>query len=369
MNNAKDDADKPAQDKILDLDTLPFSSKVVIRSDVFENAAKQAAETSRRLNELITVGSSFSNQLAETGRIASNLTLQIDTGMQTAIASLAKAQLALVPPPSSLIFPALESINKAQMSQLAQVANSVSKITVAWKPIFDLRVISASWASELLEANKKVMESLRFDIGTMVTPLQVLQGLSVGFQDTQARVVSSNTVSVKTTSVRTFDNELVSQRQETKIDMLLSSTSEQTGIIANFDKRLSGIETMVFELTKQGKELFTIKDFAYNKDTCELLIKKVNKRVQIRARRERQLCELLLSNAASMVKQWSVDDLLDVIGETFTQMGFDTQGWTDKFYKAALRLNAKLKPMLGFDLILVDRKQETFYINPQFYHN
>jgi hypothetical protein len=163
-------------------------------------------------------------------------------------------------------------------------------------------------------------------------------------------------------------NEIVVQERTSKIELILSANDRQTNLLTEMRGELSDVRAVVTALVQQGQQHITVHDMKYSPDSFMLKIKGIKNR-RITAMRQRQLCELLLSDTDAMLQKWDIEAMLDHIGEGFTVDMFEYKRWLNMFYQAARRLNAELLAELGYELILVDRKSEILYVNPRFYHN
>jgi hypothetical protein len=261
-----------------------------------------------------------------------------------------------------------EQINSAKLLLQASIPDFTQlnkQLIASIQPMYDLRVVANAVMADF-SRQFNWLKDYTFDVSTLLGSLKVSNTTQFTFKETRLST-SNDEVGLQATAVQTRSNQFVVQERTTKVDLLLTTTQEQHTTLLRLENDVVGIKQLVGQLVKQGQQRFTIKDVQYDPQSYYLKIG--NHRVEVKARRERQLCELLLSTLEAMQKHWDIEEMLELIGEASVTPMSRYKQWTDWYYHAALRLNKRLEQILGIKLIIVDGKTQSLYINPAFYHN
>lgn len=233
------------------------------------------------------------------------------------------------------------------------------------QPLFDLR-LATSTIFDGITKSLEIFANSTFDFSTILSSTKLTKTTTFVFDKPTLHQDDDTTFNAIATQTTT--NEFVIQERHSKIELILSTNEQQTGILTELRHELSDIKAVVGTLVQQRQQHITVKDMKYNPEVFLLKIKGKKDQL-ITARRERQLCELLLPDTQAMTRKWDIEEMLDHIGEAFTVDMSDYGKWLQKYYTAARRLNVTLLPILGYELLLVDRKNQSLYVNPAFYHN
>jgi hypothetical protein len=336
---------------VLDLDTLanvddnsPTTLSMVIQ------AQKEAEKTLAYL-----VSDSFQQILVSNQKSAAQLlanmpvidTTSLFAGMQTDFSAIKLAQ-------------------QSFLAEIPTIAQLNKQLLEAITPMFDLRLAASSMLTDF--ANSAVLKNFTLDVSSLLGSIHVSKTTEFAFTHATAVRNAHNELDVRTTAVQTSSNQFVVQERRAKIELLLGNSQEQGTRLLRIEHDVSDMKSLVSSLLQQGQQHLTVKDLKYNAEV--FLLKITGKQdVRITAARERQLCSLLLTSIEAMTRKWDIEDMLEHIGEGYTVDMSEYGKWLNMFYMAARRLNATLLPMLGYELISVDRKNQELYVNPAFYHN
>jgi hypothetical protein len=260
------------------------------------------------------------------------------------------------------------SVAKQVLQESLDDYNRINKAFVASiQPLYDLRLATNSMMTDF-HRQLSLLKGYTFDLSTLFGSVQVSETTRFIFENTTTTISSKGGLGLHATAVQTRSNQFVTQERTTKVDLLLSASKEQGATLLRLENDFVGVKSLVGQLIGQGQQRFSIKDVHYDPQSYYLKIGS-HHRIEVKAPRERQLCELLLSTVEAMQKRWDIEEMLELIGEAFTTRASDYKKWTGWYYHAANRLNARLEPILGMKLINVDGKTQALYINPAFYHN
>lgn len=237
----------------------------------------------------------------------------------------------------------------------------------AIEPLYDLRLATNTIFTDLAK-QMTVFRNFTFDISTLFGSLHISRTTEFTFKQAVTTLErKDNQLGLHTTAVQTHTNELVVQERHAKVELILATNKAQNSTLLRLENEVTDIKALVGQLVQHGQQLFTVKDIGYDASSYFLTIG--GKRIKITARRERQLCELLLTTLEAMQKKWDLEELLYAIDEGYNTPMSQYRHWLDRFYYAANRLNNALKPILKIDkLVIVDFANEQIYINPAFYH-
>jgi len=264
---------------------------------------------------------------------------------------------------------ATEGILKSQTESIRGIADTLVKyqrdvitadISRLTKPLLDVRLgIFASFSSSQFQT--KLLKESMVDIGSMLGRMHTSSISSIALSN--IRITESLISGVATEEVAT---DYLIERRERKVELKVSLTEQQVSLLVDTPSRLDSIEATLGKLVEQGEQGVSVKSIKYSPETFTLKIG--GKLISVSAGKERQLCELLLSNPDSLKKVWDLEEFLHQIGESSTVGWESYKRFMKLYYLAAHRFNQKLKDRLGFDLLKVDTKAEKFYVNPLFYN-
>lgn len=364
-----------AATKVIDLD-LNTVSKSFSVPPVAQRAIAQAYKDQTKAIELFTTPQ-FQKMIGDMNTIGSQLALATrqSNSVVQALADAQKTSVAM----AKIINHDLAKLNIAKSVIFQEIPMAIKAFDVYGKQLAsifdkfnDLRIVSSLYMDGFIKS-AQILRNFNLDIKTIVGSVHISKTTLFQFDETDA-YLDADELGLHTTAVQTRSNDLVTVEQHRKVDLLLTTSTEQREIITQLDGKVTGLDTkigdvkaMVSQLVQQGKQQFSIRDIDYKKGFSLLKIGSFTPQ-HITAKRERQLCDLMLVDMETMTKRWTIEDMLELIGELYSVDSFDYGRWLNMFYMAAKRLNDRLRPILGIDLIIVDRSKEKLYVNPQFYH-
>jgi len=264
---------------------------------------------------------------------------------------------------------ATEGILRSQTESIRSIADSLVKyqrdvltadLNRLAKPLLDIRLgIFASFSSSQFQA--KVLRDSMVDVGSMLGRMHTSSISSLALSN--VRITEGLISGVATEEIET---DYLVERRERKVELKISLTEEQTVMLVEAPRRLDNIEATLEKLVEQGQQGVSVKSIKYSPETFTLKIG--GKLISVAAGKERQLCELLLSNPDNLKKVWDLEEFLEHIGENDHVDWEDYKIFMKPYYLAAYRFNQKLKDRLGFNLLKIDIRTEKLYVNPLFYN-
>jgi hypothetical protein len=344
--------DKVTKPIVLDLDAIGNDSpKLSVVLDAQKRSEQQAKDALTYFASA-DFAKVISDANATSAKVFADLAKMLDTSR--VVADMFRADFAQINAAKLTLQTAIPDFTVFNKQMLASV-----------QPLYDLRLVANAALADF-SRQFDLLKNYTIDISTLFGSLKISNTTQFTFKDTTLSPNQDN-VGLQATAVQSRSNQFVVQERTTKVDLLLSTTKEQHTTLLRLESDVVGIKQLVGQLVKQGQQRFTIKDVQYDPESYYLKIG--NHRIEVKARRERQLCELLLSTLETMQKHWDIEEMLELIGEASVTPMSRYKQWTDWYYHAALRLNKRLEQILGMRLIIVDGKTQSLYINPAFYHN
>jgi hypothetical protein len=359
--------DYTSNDKVYDLDIASKTLSCIPFQESLMNAVQLVSENNKQLIKAIQ-----DIQLSRTTELAETVikSLDIHRSSFAELSKVASNAQSISLAYTKLAIPEIMELNIAKATFLqindAGFTQNIAKIVEQMKPLFDLRIaVNTAFTLNVKQIHEIVNNSV-FDFSTILKSIPTDTTHRFEFIEPTLSFNKSD-ITLEAVATRTSSNEFVVQEQTTKVDLIVSANVRQTEILERLDMRVGSIENTIQHLLSEGQQLITVRDIKYDPTAFILNIKGKAVRT-IKASRERQLCQLLLTSVKSMSKKWELDELLDAIGEGFSVEPSEYKNWTQKYYMAARRLNEKLIGILGYELIIVDGKSEQIFVNPQFYH-
>lgn len=265
----------------------------------------------------------------------------------------------------------LPTIHNQLSTKMLQAMPSMQQLSshliASLAPLNDARIYADIIATEFARP-QQLLQNMQIDLSSLFGSLQISASSLLRLEDLNVLSIDQS-LRLESTGLQIHSNELVTQERGFELGLVFKMNVQQKAILSKIDEsdsRLENIEKAMLQLIAEKQQLFTIRDVDYTPDTFRLKIG--DSIVVISPKRERQLCELLLSTREAMGKRWTISDMLQLIDEYDAVSAFDYGKWVQKYYMAARRLNEKLLPILRIELITVDKPSEALFVNPQFYH-